>query len=188
MVDGNAGAEVALLAFPGSLAVGLRGSRAGQPAICQPKRMERIAATAGPPDPVALCTGRQAEPALGDRLAIDDFCFLEVDERELMRVVTGRGGECVAIVSERDDVERKVGQGNRPAGRLQRPAVRQEKALFGRACVARRFLGQKSADCDRTPSQESRRRDGEKRRSPGHGMSLPLNEVALDEPIRCPPC
>ena len=72
-VDGDAGAKWRGSPFLAVLRLGLRAAGASQPAIRQPKRVQHVAATARPPDPVALGTRRQAEPALRDRLAIDDF-------------------------------------------------------------------------------------------------------------------
>ena len=58
-----------------------------------------------------------------------------------MSVVAGRGSQHVPVVSQRDDVERQVGERNVLAGRLECPAIGQKKALIGRSGVAGRFLG-----------------------------------------------
>ena len=101
-------------------------------AIRQPKGVEHVSAASRPPDAVALGSERQAEPALPDRLVIDDLPFMEVDERQLVGVVAARGGQRVAVVGQRDDVQRQVGQRDVLAGRLQGPAVGQEESLVRR--------------------------------------------------------
>ncbi len=131
------------------------GRSRGEPAILEIKRVEHIGATARPPDVIATRSDGQAEPALIDDLAVDDFSFVQIDERELVRVVAGRGGKCMAVAGQWDDVEREVGEGDRASGWFQGPAVREEEAVVSRACVARLLLGQRSAHSDRSPNQES---------------------------------
>ncbi len=173
---------MARLAFPGSLGLRLWAGGAGQAAILEIECVEHIAATARPPDPVARGIGGQAEPALAHRLAVDDFSFLHIDDGELMCVVPGRGRECMAIIGQCHDVERKVGECDRASGRFQGPAVREEEALVGRACVMRLILGACGADGDQATNQESRRRHRQEQPEPGHESYLQRNEVTGHDP------
>ena len=81
----------------------------------------------------------------------DDLFFLEVDDREFMGIVTASRGQHVAVVGQRDDVERQVGEWYLLTGRLQRPAIGEEKFLVRRTCKAGRLLCQECHDHHRTP-------------------------------------
>ncbi len=50
-----------------------------------------------------------------------------------MRVVPAGGGQHVAVIGQRDEVERQVRQGDLLTGRTQDPAIRQEEAPFAGA-------------------------------------------------------
>ena len=50
-----------------------------------------------------------------------------------MGVVPAGGGQHMAVVGQRDEVERQVRQGDLLTGRTQDPAIRQEEAPFGGA-------------------------------------------------------
>ena len=115
--------------------------------------MQRVAAATRQPDSVAFGAHRQAEPALPDCLTIDDSPGIQIDERQLMGVVAGGGCQCVTVVSQSDDVERQVGQGDVLSGGLQGPAVGKEKAVIGRAGVARGILGYGSTNNERAPKR-----------------------------------
>ena len=49
---------------------------------------------------------------------IDDLARFKIDERQLVGVVTARGGQRVLAVCQRNNVQRQIGQGHMLAGRL----------------------------------------------------------------------
>ena len=122
------------------------------------KRVQRISSAPRPPDAVAHGTRSQAKPALTDSLPIDDFARVEIDQAQLMSIVPRRGSQHMMVVCQSDDVKRQVGERDLLAGRRERPAVGQKKALGAWPSIASSFLRRSSdfGDHDRANEQHSR--------------------------------
>ena len=102
----------------------------GQMAVREPERVEHVRPAPRPPDPVALGRSRPGRTSsVGPPGWSMTFFSLQVDERQLVGVVTAGGDERMAVVGQRDDVQRQVRQRDVLPGGLQGPPVGQEKSL-----------------------------------------------------------
>ena len=133
--------------------------------------MHEVGAASRPPELLPALVEGQAVPALAYGLRVDHLRFVEIHQRELMRVVSAGGDQRVPAVGQRDDVQRQVGQLDRDARGRDGPTVGEEESPLGRAGEPRLFLGQEHPG-ERQGQGRQRHQGGDPR--PGwnvHGVS-----------------
>ena len=121
----------------------------------------------GPPDPIEAGRGRQPEPALPDRLVIEDRLLLEVDQRELVGVVAAGGDQRVPAVGQGQDVQRQVLECHLLPRRRDDPAVGQDESLPAWPGIPWRFLGLEGRN-----QAQAGRREREESKTVEHRTSL----------------
>jgi hypothetical protein len=132
---------------PGLLVLGhLRMVRLGRPGAAKlllltVEGMNDIRAAAGQPHALLVGVESQSEPALPHDLFRHDAGFEQVDESQLVPVVSARRGQRQLAVLERNDVERQVGEGDLSAGGGDVPAVGEQVAGLSRPGGARLIVG-----------------------------------------------
>jgi hypothetical protein len=113
--------------------VRLVGAGAPELAAFERERVQQAGPAAGPPHLVLAGDERESEPALLDRLLVEDLLRRQVDQRQLVLVVPAGRDEGALAVREREDVQWQVGQRDVLAGRRDGPAVGQQEAGVRRA-------------------------------------------------------